>query len=220
MQRRQFLSDVMKHAAAGATVGSLSGCGTLMYSERVGRPHTHHIDWKVAALDGLGLLLFFIPGVIAFVVDFSTGAIYLPPESVDPSYAPSVRYPRTTVPNSQVPAGPVPYESESPFDTTSNDGRSSSVRLATSANQRQQTRMPSKSLVLKRVSVTREQLQPEPLEEVVSKHLGQKISLDDSAIRLSELSGIDEFADQVNRHHADRSFGQTIRSFFSTQKRA
>lgn len=31
------------------------------------------------ALDTLGLLLFFIPGVIAFAVDFTTGAIYLPP---------------------------------------------------------------------------------------------------------------------------------------------
>ena len=30
-------------------------------------------------LDGLGLLLFFIPGVVAFAVDFATGAIYLPP---------------------------------------------------------------------------------------------------------------------------------------------
>ena len=29
-------------------------------------------------LDGIGLLLFIIPGVIAFAVDFSTGAIYLP----------------------------------------------------------------------------------------------------------------------------------------------
>jgi hypothetical protein len=32
-----------------------------------------------SALDGIGLLLFFIPGVIAFAVDFATGAIYLPP---------------------------------------------------------------------------------------------------------------------------------------------
>jgi hypothetical protein len=31
-------------------------------------------------LDGLGLLLFFVPGVIAFAVDFGTGAIYLPPD--------------------------------------------------------------------------------------------------------------------------------------------
>jgi len=43
------------------------------------RPHGD-VDLKVVALDTLGLLLFFIPGVIAFAVDFTTGAIYLPPE--------------------------------------------------------------------------------------------------------------------------------------------
>jgi hypothetical protein len=32
----------------------------------------------VAILDGLGLLLFIVPGVIAFAVDFSNGTIYLP----------------------------------------------------------------------------------------------------------------------------------------------
>jgi hypothetical protein len=31
-------------------------------------------------LDGIGLLVFLVPGIIAFAVDFSTGAIYLPPE--------------------------------------------------------------------------------------------------------------------------------------------
>jgi len=37
------------------------------------------VDWSIFALDGVGLILFFIPGVIAFAVDYSTGAIYLPP---------------------------------------------------------------------------------------------------------------------------------------------
>lgn len=55
----------------------LSGCGTLMYPERRGQ-RSGEIDIKVAVLDGLGLLLFVIPGVVAYVVDFSTGAIYLP----------------------------------------------------------------------------------------------------------------------------------------------
>ena len=32
----------------------------------------------VAALDGIGVLLFVIPGLVAFIVDFATGAIYLP----------------------------------------------------------------------------------------------------------------------------------------------
>ncbi|MDR1896125.1 MAG: hypothetical protein LBR10_04960 [Prevotellaceae bacterium] len=37
------------------------------------------MDWKIVGLDALGLILFFIPGIIAFAVDFHTGAIYLPP---------------------------------------------------------------------------------------------------------------------------------------------
>ena len=32
----------------------------------------------MAVLDGIGLLFFILPGVIAFAVDFSNGTIYLP----------------------------------------------------------------------------------------------------------------------------------------------
>lgn len=53
------------------------GCGTIIYPERRGQT-TGRIDVGIAVLDGLGLLLFIIPGVIAFAVDFSTGTIYLP----------------------------------------------------------------------------------------------------------------------------------------------
>ena len=56
----------------------LPGCGTILHPERKGQP-AGQIDWKIAALDGLGLLFFFIPGVIAFAVDFNNGTIYLPP---------------------------------------------------------------------------------------------------------------------------------------------
>ncbi len=62
--------------------GSLSlaaGCGMILHPERRNQLPGGGLDWSVAALDALGLLLFFIPGVIAFAVDFSTGAIYLPP---------------------------------------------------------------------------------------------------------------------------------------------
>ncbi len=55
------------------------GCGTLLHPERRGL-RGGRIDPSIAILDGLGLLLFFIPGAIAFAVDFATGAIYLPPE--------------------------------------------------------------------------------------------------------------------------------------------
>jgi hypothetical protein len=56
----------------------LSGCGYLLYPERRGQK-SGQIDTGVAVLDGVGLLLFIIPGLIAFAVDFTSGAIYLPP---------------------------------------------------------------------------------------------------------------------------------------------
>ena len=54
------------------------GCGTLLHPERRGQSRGQ-IDPAIAILNGLGLLLFIVPGVVAFAVDFSTGAIYLPP---------------------------------------------------------------------------------------------------------------------------------------------
>ncbi len=77
MQRRQFLSQLVSLGGCGVAA-SLTGCGTIFYQDRIHAPHSRDIDWKIAALDGLGLALFFVPGVVAFVVDFSTGAIYLP----------------------------------------------------------------------------------------------------------------------------------------------
>lgn len=70
--RRHFLASV----ALGIT--GTAGCGTILYPERRGQP-AGRLDWGVVALDGVGLLLFFVPGVIAFAVDFATGSIYLPP---------------------------------------------------------------------------------------------------------------------------------------------
>ena len=55
----------------------VNSCGTILYPERRGQT-SGNIDVGVALMDGLGLLLFVVPGVVAFVVDFSTGAIYLP----------------------------------------------------------------------------------------------------------------------------------------------
>ena len=58
-------------------IAQLVGCGTILYPERKGQK-SGRIDMGVALLDGVGLLLFLIPGVIAFAVDFNNGTIYLP----------------------------------------------------------------------------------------------------------------------------------------------
>jgi len=80
MLRRQFVAQALTLGTATATAVSLGGCGTLLHSERLNQPHSRDLDWKIVALNGLGLIFFFVPGVIAFVVDFYTGAIYLPPQ--------------------------------------------------------------------------------------------------------------------------------------------
>ena len=63
--------------AAATTLYMSSGCGTILYPERRGQRTAAHVDVGVVVMDGLWCLLI-IPGIIAFAVDFSNGAIYLP----------------------------------------------------------------------------------------------------------------------------------------------
>lgn len=49
-----------------------------MYPERKGQQKTDKIDARVAVLDGVALLFFILPGVVAFAVDFDNRSIYLP----------------------------------------------------------------------------------------------------------------------------------------------
>jgi hypothetical protein len=71
------LMNVLNVLICVVLVFQLAGCGTIMYPERKGQK-SGKIDVGVAVLDGIGLLFFLIPGVIAFAVDFNNGTIYLP----------------------------------------------------------------------------------------------------------------------------------------------
>lgn len=75
ISRARFMSLSLFGLVEIATVG----CGTVLYPARRGQP-AGRLDWGVVALDAVGLLFFFVPGVIAFAVDFNNGTIYLPPE--------------------------------------------------------------------------------------------------------------------------------------------
>ncbi len=57
----------------------LSACGTLFFPDRRGQIEGR-IDPLVAGLNAIGVLFYVIPGLIAFGIDFATGAIYLPNE--------------------------------------------------------------------------------------------------------------------------------------------
>lgn len=80
------LATIFSPLITAALILQTAGCGTLMHPERKGQ-RGGDIDVGVAILDGIGLLFFIIPGVIAYAVDFSNGTIYLPPAhraAVDP----------------------------------------------------------------------------------------------------------------------------------------
>ncbi|MNF58995.1 MULTISPECIES: polyribonucleotide nucleotidyltransferase [unclassified Pseudomonas] len=56
----------------------ITACGSILYPDRRGQIEGK-IDPAIAALDAVGLLFYIIPGLIAFAVDFATGAIYFEP---------------------------------------------------------------------------------------------------------------------------------------------
>ncbi|GAB3389679.1 polyribonucleotide nucleotidyltransferase [Azotobacter armeniacus] len=63
---------------AVALTTQLSACGSIFFPDRRGQIEGK-VDFLVVGLDTIGLLFYMIPGVIAFAIDFTTGAIYLPP---------------------------------------------------------------------------------------------------------------------------------------------
>ena len=65
-------------AALGTTLlTQLAACGTLFYPDRRGQIEGK-LDPAIVAANAVGLLFYIIPGLIAFGIDFATGAIYFP----------------------------------------------------------------------------------------------------------------------------------------------
>lgn len=96
LSRRQWM-------ALAVVAAPQTGCGTIFWPERRGQP-AGPLDWKVVALDAIGLLFFFIPGVIAFAVDFSNGTIYLPPGQYSSTSGPKSGWMKVQTANQQLAA--------------------------------------------------------------------------------------------------------------------
>ena len=194
MLRREFLSKAVRLALVSGVAVELTGCGTVLHNERVGQPHSRDIDWKVAGLNGLGLILFFVPGVVAFAVDFYTGAIYLPEESY-------------------IPVGP---EQNQMPQQISYSGRqqghaitpqpSALVRhtVHSSAN-------PKKSF--RRFHLAVEERNIASVESLVSSKLHQSIQIDNQS-RVSPLADLDQFASLYQKHLRDPEFGTPTLRYF------
>lgn len=70
-------SRVIGGVLAVSLFTQLAACGTLFYPDRRGQIDGR-IDPAVAVLNAVGLIFYLLPGLIAFGIDFATGAIYLP----------------------------------------------------------------------------------------------------------------------------------------------
>lgn len=196
MRRRQFFPYVFGHSVVVVIASSTTGCGTLMHPERRHHSHSGQIDWKVAGLNGLGLVLFFVPGVIAFAVDFYTGAIYLPAGYTSSSQG-------RLQPNGQSLAAQLGSSATVPSDPSAQLASDRSSGLAW------------QRLGLKRIDVPPEQLTPRRIEQIVQQQAGQEVKLDDADARLSQLARIDQFHEQRRQHRSNSSFGLAVRSIFS-----
>lgn len=89
--RKSMMKPIVAATLSGMLILQLTACGTIIYPERRGQV-SGRIDPAVAIMDGIGLLFWVVPGLIAFAVDFSTGAIYAPggrysvaPEALKPA---------------------------------------------------------------------------------------------------------------------------------------
>lgn len=68
---------IIGSVVALSLVTQLTACGTLFFPDRRGQIEGK-IDPVVAGLNAVGILFYVIPGLIAFGIDFATGAIYFP----------------------------------------------------------------------------------------------------------------------------------------------
>lgn len=83
MQRRLTLLIL-----AALLVWPSSSCGTVIFQHRHGQ-EGGRLDPNVVLLDGVALLFFVLPGLLAFAVDFTSGSIYLP-EDVEKGEGPFI----------------------------------------------------------------------------------------------------------------------------------
>ncbi len=185
--RRKFMFRV-----ASCLAITSSGCGTILHSERIGRPHSNDLDWKVVALDGLGLMLFFVPGVVAFAVDFYNGSIYLPGQSsrstahneLDGQNLLSARHTATML-----------------------AGDSEAYDPGHATRQFHRVKLPDERLTMGQV------------ETVVSEQLGLPLCLLPDHTRVSKLASLDRFSQQCEIHRNDIRFGLPLKNLLARKNR-
>ena len=170
-QMKRRIALVLAFALAVQSVS----CGTLIHPDRCGQPNSGILDPSIVILDGLGVLVFVIPGVVAFVVDFVDGAIYLPGPRVNPYFPPPGAYPPPPgayppPPGSLPPAAYAPPAAPGPGDPT--------IRGC--------------SRELTRINTDHSKLTKERIAEIVSAYTGHHVQLDTPEVRVIRANNLQD----------------------------
>lgn len=210
INRRTFLRRLFPIASTALLMPELTGCGSILHPERVGQPRQGPLDWKVVALDGLGLLLFFVPGVVAFAVDFYNGTIYLPNYALTPPIegsgpAPPIEERRLPPPpDESARATPASAPAAFPPET-----RPAAARTAAFPPYPRPQDPPGDwtRADFEAIQVRREQLTRDGVEQLVSQRLGRTVSLDRKQTRVIWLEDLAEFGNRSDELAADERLG-------------
>jgi hypothetical protein len=121
------------------------------------------------------VLLFVVPGVVAFVVDFADGSVYLPGPRVNPYFPPPGAYPAPPgayppPPGSLPPAAYVPPAAPGPGDPT--------IRGC--------------SRELTRINTDHSKLTKDRIAEIVSAYTGHHVQLDTPEVRVIRANNLED----------------------------
>lgn len=205
ISRRTFLRRLLPGATTTLLMPQLAGCGSILHPSRVGQPRQGPLDWKVVALDGLGLLLFFVPGVVAFAVDYYNGTIFLPSYAFNPPNeaarpAPQIEE-RRLPPMPQENNLPPPPDASAGSTPIPSPGASPSGAGPAGAQPAVYPPYPPPQdpsgawgrADFETIDIRREQLTREGIEQLLSKRLGRPVALDQEKTRVIRLKDLAEF---------------------------
>jgi hypothetical protein len=163
-----------------------ASCGTIIHPERWGQPRTGPLDPSIVILDGIGVLLFVVPGVVAFIVDFSTGAIYLPGPGYMPA-PPRAIYPPPAYPGPAYPPGAYPPASAYPPPGGYGGPAAPSA-----------TSPPPPPVPMTRIDIDPTLLNKAKIEEVVRAQTGREIDLDGTDVGVEHVPSVDDASRLIN----------------------
>jgi hypothetical protein len=168
-----------------------ASCGTIIHPERWGQPRTGPLDPSIVILDGIGVLLFVIPGVVAFIVDFSTGAIYLPGPGYVPGPPRAIYPPPAYPPPGYPPAGypPAGYPPAGAYPPAGGYGEPG-VPSATTP--------PPSPVPMTRIDIDPTLLNKQKIEAVVRAQTGRDVDLDGSDVGVERVPSVDDASRLLN----------------------